>query len=135
MPRKPQDVTDAELAVLQLLWKNGSATIREMTSQLYPGGSASDYATVKKLLSRLETKSCVRRDRSESIHIFEAAIERGDLIGQRLIAMAASLCDGCFTPLLTHLVEARALTPEELKSLHKLIDKLDEDFGKDNRQG
>ena len=50
-----QDVTDAELAVLQALWELRAATIRQLTDQLYPRGNVSHYATVQKLLERLES--------------------------------------------------------------------------------
>ena len=41
MARTPQDVTDAELAILEVLWELDSATIRQITDNLYPhGGSA-----------------------------------------------------------------------------------------------
>ena len=63
MARTPQDVTDAELAVLQALWEEGPLPIRRLTESLYPGGKTAQYATVQKLLERLERKDCVRRNR------------------------------------------------------------------------
>src|SRR5437764_1439971 len=73
MARKPQDVTDAELDVLTALWDAGPATIRKLTDRLYPAGSVAQYATVQKLLERLESKGYIRRDRSASVHVFAAA--------------------------------------------------------------
>ena len=65
MPRPIPDTTDAELAVMQSLWDlprpGGAATIRELTDRLYPGGAASEYATVQKLLERLNNKGYVSR--------------------------------------------------------------------------
>src|SRR5437870_4599997 len=104
MARTPQDITDAELAILQVLWDEGAASIRQLTGALYPDGRVSHYATVQKLLERLEAKSCVRRDRSAAVHVFDAAVSREDLIGRRLQTMAEKLCGGSLTPLLTHLV-------------------------------
>ena len=63
MARTPKDVTDAELAVLNLLWDWESATIRRLTDELYPGGNFAHYTTVQKLLERLEAKGCVARQR------------------------------------------------------------------------
>ena len=126
MPRKPQDVTDAELAVLQVLWERGSATIREITEVLYPSGTESDYGTVKKLLARLESKGCAQRDRSRLVHVFAATIERQALVGRRLQQVAESLCDGSLTPLLTHLAEAENLTAKQQRVLYRLIDELEE---------
>jgi predicted transcriptional regulator len=125
MARTPQDVTDAELAVLQLLWDDGPATIRQLTDVLYPGGGAAQYGTVQKLLDRLEAKGCVRRDRTPAAHTFAAAIVRDDLIGRRLQDMAEKLCGGSLTPLLTHLVRTRRLTARERQELRDLIDELD----------
>jgi predicted transcriptional regulator len=126
MARTPQDVTDMELAILQQLWERGAQTIRQLTDALYPRGSAAQYATVQKLLDRLEVKRCVSRDRSGSAHVFRAAVRREDLIGRRLQDMAEKLCGGSLTPLLTHLVRARHLSPRDRQALRELIDNLDD---------
>lgn len=126
MPRTPQDVTEAELAILQLLWDQGPATIRQLTDALYPGGGPASYATVQKLLERLEfNKGFVRRDRRTSAHTFAAVIRREELIGRRLEDLAEKLCGGSLTPLLTHLVRARRLSSRERQELRALIDALD----------
>src|SRR5271165_4168268 len=113
MARTPRDVTDAELAVLQVLWDNGPATIRDLTDTLYPGGGAAQYATVQKLLERLECKDCVFRQRTPGAHVFAAALARDELIGRRLQDVAEKLCGGSLTPLLTHLVRTRRRSARE----------------------
>jgi predicted transcriptional regulator len=126
MARTPQDVTEAELAVLQVLWDGGPATIRHLTDVLYPGGGAAQYATVQKLLDRLEAKECVHRDRAGAAHTFAPAIGRDELIGRRLQDMAEKLCGGSLTPLLTHLVRTQKLSARERQQLRDLIDELDQ---------
>src|SRR5215204_3798266 len=125
MSRTPAEVTDAELAVLQALWERGPATIRQLTERLYPDGSASCYATVQKLLERLESKAFVKRDRSGAVHSFSACVCRDELIGRRLRTVAEKLCGGSLTPLLTHLVRAEKLSAAERAELRELIDKLE----------
>jgi BlaI family transcriptional regulator, penicillinase repressor len=125
MARTPQDVTETELALLQALWEGGPSTIRQLAARLYPGGGASEYATVQKLLERLEGKELVRRDRSAMAHTFRAAIAREELMGRRLEDMADKLCGGSLTPLLTHLVRTRRLSARERRELRELIDELD----------
>jgi predicted transcriptional regulator len=132
MARTPQDVTDMELAVLQQLWDQGPRTIRQLTEALYPGGGTPQYATVQKLLERLESKQFVRRDRSGAAHTFVAVVAREELIGRRLQDMAEKLCGGSLTPLLTHLVRTRRLSPAERQELRHLIDESDD---KGNRKG
>jgi predicted transcriptional regulator len=126
MARTPQDVTDTELAVLQLLWDGGASTIRQLTDHLYPGGGTAQYATVQKLLDRLEVKGHVRRERTPSAHTFTAAVARDVLIGRRLQDVAEKLCGGSLTPLLTHLVRARKLNDQERQELRDLIDELEQ---------
>jgi predicted transcriptional regulator len=125
MARTPQDVTETELALLQVLWDSGTATIRQLTERLYPGGGAAQYGTVQKLLDRLEAKGCVRRDRTPSAHTFTASIAREELIGRRLQDMAAKLCGGSLTPLLTHLVRTKRLSARERQELRDLIEEID----------
>jgi BlaI family penicillinase repressor len=114
--------TETELSLLQLLWDQGPATIRRLTDLLYPGGSASHYATVQKLLERLEDKGYVLRDRSSMTHVFEARIDRDAYIGGQLRAMADRLCGGSLTPLLTHLLQSERLSAEERRELRRLLD-------------
>jgi predicted transcriptional regulator len=134
MPRPPQDVTDAELAVLQVLWDRGQATVRELTEQLYPQYSASEHATVQKLLERLEGKDCVRRDRGSWPHMFEAKIGRGELIDRKLQQTADKLCDGSIQPLLTHLVKGARLSAQERRSLRTLLDELEKEGKKPGKR-
>lgn len=125
MARTPQDITDAERAVLEVLWDKGPATIRTLTDILYPEGGAAHYATVQKLLERLESKACVARQRSGTVNVFAATLGREELLGRRLQALAEELCGGSMAPLLTHLVQNRKLSARERADLRGLIDRLD----------
>ena len=90
MARKAQDVTDAELAILHELWNEESATVRELSETLYSSSTASDLATVQKLLKRLEDKGCVRKQPRTRPTVFKPAIGREALINRRLSATAAA---------------------------------------------
>ena len=126
MGRAPRDVTDTELAILQQLWDHGGRTIRQLTDALYPGGGQAQYATVQKLLDRLEEKGHVRRQRTGAAHLFSAAVGREELIGRRLRDVAEKLCGGSLSPLLTHLVRTRKLSEQERRELRDLIDEQDD---------
>jgi len=126
MAKPPQDVTDAELAVLQVLWSEGPSTIRQLTEAIYPDGGPAYYSTVQKLLERLEGKDCIRRERTDGAHVFSPVLRPEELIGRRLRAMAEKLCGGSLTPLLTHLVKAERLTAKQRQELRVLIDELDQ---------
>ena len=124
MPRTPRDVTDAELAVLRVLWDEGPTAVRRIAEALSAAGPRTQPATVQKLLERLERKEFVVRDRSDEPQRFRAAAGRDELIGRRLQSIAEDLCEGSLTPLLNHLVKRERLTDEDRKALRGLIDEL-----------
>ncbi len=126
-PLPDSHATDTELSVLEALWRFGESTIRALTDELYPGGGAARYATVQKLLERLEAKGFVGRRRAGRVGLFRATVDRGALIRGRLQATADRLCGGALSPLLTQLVEAadaRALSADDIASLRSLVDRL-----------
>jgi BlaI family penicillinase repressor len=123
--RTPQNVTDAEWALLDVLWNQGPATVRHLTEVLYPSGGASEHGTVYKLLERLEAKGCIRRDRSGGVYEFHASVARDEVIGRELEALVAKMCGGSLQPLLCNLVRVKRLTPAELRELLALVDSLD----------
>jgi len=128
------DVTEAELAVLERLWEMPKATIRELTGQLYPHGGTAHYATVQKLLERLEGKGCVKRFATGTPHLFQATVCRDELLGSRLKAVADRLCEGSLTPLLTHLVQSKELSQRDIEELRALIDQRDKGSARKNKQ-
>jgi BlaI family penicillinase repressor len=115
-------VPAAELAVLEALWQSGRTTIRQLMLQLYPRGSSGEYATVQKLVERLEEKGYVRRDRSAFVHTVEASVAREQVIDLQLRDVAERLCEGSLTPLLMHLVQGAELSAAERKQLRALLD-------------
>lgn len=118
-------VTDTELGLLKLLWDRGSSTIRELTDLAYPRGGAAHYATVQKLLERLEAKRCVRRKLRGRVNVYSASIRRDELIARRLRDTADQLCEGSLTPLLTQLVDSGELADADLAALRDLVDRLE----------
>ncbi len=124
MARTPQDVTDTELAVLQVLWDCGAASRRHITDVLYPGGGPSHFTTVQKLLERLEDKGYVRRGSGDGPVTFTATIDREQLISRRLLDVADKLCGGSLTPLLMNLVRSKPLTARELRELQDVLQDL-----------
>lgn len=124
MPRKPQDVTPAEQAVLQVLWVHGPSTIRGVTEIVYPEDSETQYSTVKRLLARLESKGFVGSDKSGFAHVFSAVVDREELVGRRLKSLADSLCEGSLSPLLSSLAKSERLTKVQQETLLSLIDEL-----------
>ena len=125
MGRTAPNITDAEWSVLEKLWDHGEATIRQLADWLYPKGGPSEYATVHKLLERLESKNFVVRKRNGGVFVFQPSIPRDEIIGRQLESLVDKMCGGSLQPLLTNLVRVKRLSTDELRDLLALVEELD----------
>jgi len=107
---KQPSLTNAELAVINLLWQNDRLTARQICEQLYPNAAKPQYGTVQRLLQRLEDKGYVERDRCLIVHLFSAAISRQTYAGRQLESLASKLTAGSFALLITHLIEEKKIS-------------------------
>ena len=123
MAEKRRNITDAELAVLKVIWDEGTLTAKAITETLYPQCSESDFGTVHSFLQRLERKGLVMRNRSSFVHTFRAAVSRDEVAGKELEALAERLGDGSMAPLLMHLVQGKGLGKKEADEIRKLLKK------------
>lgn len=122
MQKKSISVTETELSILEEIWKESPRTIRQITDSIYENGTTSEYATVQKLLDRLEGKGCVSRIKQGNVNTFSAKMSRSELIGSGLEGLAEKLCSGSLTPLLVHLTGKVKLSKADRELLKDLID-------------
>jgi predicted transcriptional regulator len=121
---KLDQITDAELSILQVLWERGEATTRQITAALYDEMTDPKMATVQKLTERLEAKGAVARDRSERAHRFRPLVSHEQFLRSRLQTLADRLCDGALVPLVTTLLRSKGISRREREQLRKLASNL-----------
>lgn len=125
MSRRPHP-TDAELAILGVLWARNGATVREVFEALYSDEAA--YTTALKLLQVMHAKGLVQRDERQRAHVYRASISK-DFTQRRLLS---ELIEGLFDGRPAELV-LRALGSEsppsddELAQIRALIDRMEHD--------
>ena len=107
---------------MDLLWQSDRLTARQIREQLYPDATKAQHGTVQRLLQRLEDKGYVERDRTLSIHFFSAAISRQTYAGTQLESLAAKLTAGSFAPLITHLVQQKKISRDEIDRIRAILD-------------
>ncbi len=123
MIKKPVGVTDAELAVLKVLWARGPLTAKAITAAVYPDGAESEFAAVHSFLQRLERKGIVARDRSAFVHVFSPVASQADIIGQELDTLVQRLGADSNAPLIMQLIDQKRLSRKEAAEIRKLLDK------------
>src|SRR5947208_15346484 len=69
--RQPPRPTDAELAILRVLWERGPSTVRDVHEELNRDGTTG-YTTILKMLQIMTEKGLVVRDETQRAHIYES---------------------------------------------------------------
>jgi BlaI family transcriptional regulator, penicillinase repressor len=121
-----------EHQILEALWANGKASIREIQESFPEPRPA--YTTIQTTVYRLEGKQAVRRVRKiGNADIFEPTVPR-DVTRNKLLDEILSFFGGRAQPMMAQLAEAGKLTLEDVRELEKTIRKLDREQNAERRQ-
>jgi BlaI family transcriptional regulator, penicillinase repressor len=112
--------TDAELAILRVLWARGPSTVRDVAVDMGREGS---YTTVLKLLQIMADKGLVRRDEAARTHVYEAAATEDDTQRQLVGDLLHRAFDGAAGKLVLRALEDGRVTPDELAEIRRLLNK------------
>lgn len=111
-----------ELRILEALWADGSASIREV-QEAFPDPRPA-YTTVQTIIYRMEAKRMLRRVRKiGKADIFEPLVAR-EATRNRVLDEVLSFFGGRAAPMMAQLADAGKLTPEDIGELEKTIKKL-----------
>ena len=111
--------TDAELAILRVLWARGPSTVREVAHELDREGA---YTTILKLLQIMTDKGLVRRDESPRTHVYDAALSEGHTQQQLVRDLLDRVFDGSATKLVMQALATKKASRKELDEIRKLLD-------------
>jgi BlaI family penicillinase repressor len=115
-------LTQFELKIMEALWSRGPCSVREV-HESFPEQDRPAFTTVQTMIYRLETKKAVRRAKKiGNALIFEAVISRS-AASRRLVDELLTLFGGRIRPLMSHLIEAGQLTPEDIEEARKMLRK------------
>jgi len=117
----PPRPTDAELAILRVLWERGPCTVRQVHDVLSRDRPAA-YTTALKLLQIMTEKGLVRRDDTDRTHIFQARLSEEQTQRQLIRDLLDRAFGGSASKLVMQALAARRATPEELGEIRKLIE-------------
>lgn len=117
-PSQPNLPTEAELAILRVLWTRGPSTVQEVHDEL---GLATGYTTSLKLLQNMAGKRLVRRDTRARQHVYSASVSED----ATLVAVAGRVVDRLFngsrTSLVMRALGDRSVSREEIAEMKRLI--------------
>ena len=124
--RQPPRPTDAELAILGVLWERGPSTVRDVHEELNRDG-ATGYTTILKLLQIMTEKGLVVRDETQRAHIYEARYSEQKTQRQLLSDLADRAFGGSAAKLVMQALSGRKATAEELGAIREFLETLEGD--------
>src|SRR6187431_2734931 len=113
--RKP---TDAELAILRILWSRGPSTVRDVATAM---GREEAYTTVLKLLQIMADKRLVRRDESARTHVYKAAHSETEMQQHLVADLLDRAFDGSAATLVMRALSARKTSAKDLEEIRRLL--------------
>ena len=116
--------TDAELAILNVLWKSGPSTVRQVQEQLQ-SQRGTGYTTALKLMQIMLEKGYVQRDDSGHAHIYKAAITKARTQKQMVRQLLEQAFEGSTKQLVLQALSTKKSTAEELAEIRQLLDELE----------
>ena len=119
----PERISEAEHAVMEALWEQGTLTAAEVCEQVCKTRDWS-LATVKTLLSRLVQKRAIETRPDGRRYLYTPLIERSDYVGGESKRLVDRLFGGRAASLVAHLAESEALTEEDLGEIEALLKEL-----------
>jgi predicted transcriptional regulator len=122
MPRiKLPKPTDAELEILNVLWRKEFLTVKEIHAII---GGETGYTTTLKLLQNMTEKGLVTRNESQRAHVYQAKITEADTRHQLLAGLLKKAFRGSTSQLVIQALSSRRATANELAEIKKLIERL-----------
>ena len=116
--------TDAELALLRVLWERGPLTVREVHAAVERANPVG-YTTTLKLLQLMAEKGLARRDTTRRAHVYRAAVERTDVERRLVEDLLERAFGGSAEGLVLHALSAKRASPEELAQIRDLLNQIE----------
>jgi predicted transcriptional regulator len=132
MPRKPSKrPTDAELAILQVLWEDGPSTVRDVHEKL-TNYQTVGYTTVLKTLQIMTDKGLVRRDESQRAHVYEARRSEEHTQKRLLGDLLERAYRGSASRMVVQALSSQPASKQEIEEIRRILDDMSREAGDDN---
>ncbi len=122
--RLPPRPTDAELAILGVLWARGACTVRDVYDELNRH-APTGYTTVLKLLQIMTEEGLVVRDESQRAHIYEPRYSEQKTQRQLLSDLADRAFGGSSAKRVLQALSSRKASAQELDEIRTLLQRLE----------
>ena len=115
--------TEGEMEILQVLWQNGHATVREVHEALNKKDSG--YTTTLKLMQIMHEKGMVERDTNQKTHIYKAIVNQDKTEKQLVNKMIDNVFNGSAARLVMQALGNHSASADEIDEIKKYLEQLE----------
>ena len=116
--------TDAELAILRVLWDRGPSTVRQVFEVLSAERELG-YTTALKMLQIMDEKGLVKRDNTDRTHVFAASQTQAQTQRHLVGDLLDKAFGGSSMSLVLQALATRKASRKELAEIRKMLDLAD----------
>jgi BlaI family penicillinase repressor len=113
-------LTEQELEIMKIVWRRGSATVRDVYEDLLEQRKIA-YTTVMTMMGILEQKGHLKKSSEERAYVYRPAKPQGEVVGKMVQDFVKRVFNGSAKPLLVHLIEDQNISSEELEEVRRLL--------------
>jgi predicted transcriptional regulator len=113
-------LTPPELAIMKIVWRLGSVTVRDVYEAVRAKRRIA-YTTIMTMMNILETKGYLKKDTQDRAYRYRPARPERAVITAMVREFVNRVFDGMPRPLLLHLVRQEHLSDDERAELLRLI--------------
>jgi BlaI family penicillinase repressor len=121
MPTRPA-LSKSELEISRIVWKLGSARVRDVLEALPPDRGL-DFFTVQTYLRRLKIKGYLKTRREGRADVYFPAIKPASVMREIITDFVSRAFGGDALPLMQHLIQDHGLSDEDIAQLQAALDK------------
>lgn len=116
--------TDAELAILRVLWRLGPSTVRQVQQTLNEERETG-YTTALKLMQIMTEKGLVKRDETDRSHVYQARLKEEQTQRQLIEDLVERAFGGSAKQLVMQALSGKKTSAKELAQIREVIDQLE----------
>lgn len=118
--------TNSELEILQIIWRKGFATVREVNEELSEEkGTEIGYTTTLKLMQIMHEKGILERETGSRTHIYRALVSHSRTSQNILDTLIDTVFNGSAAQLVMQALSNKKSSKEEIEMIKKYLDDLD----------
>ena len=114
--------TDAELAILRVLWQLGPSTVRQVHDVLMRDRPTA-YTTALKLLQIMTEKGLVCRDESDRTHVYQSRLTEEQTQRQLIRDLMDRAFGGSSSKLVMQALASKRASTDELAEIRRMLER------------